>query len=221
MVTAVEIRRIVVGPYRVNTYLVSCTQTRKTAVIDPGDEGDLLISTIRDAGLDPVYILNTHGHADHVLANRELAEAFSIKTSVHEADDTFFARPEIRETSIRELGLSPAGPADIRLQDGDLIEIGNLQIKVLHTPGHTPGSCCFLVEGNLFTGDTLFVGDVGRTDLTGGSLDILLNSLREKILPLPATTIVWPGHDYGETQTSTLAWEMKENPYITDFILAE
>jgi hydroxyacylglutathione hydrolase len=217
----VAIRRIVVGPYRVNSYLVSCTRTRKTAIIDPGDEADLLIRTIRDADLDPVHVLNTHGHADHVLANRELAEAFSIKTSVHEADDSFFARPEIRETSAKELGLSAAAPADIRLQDEDLIEIGNLKMEVLHTPGHTPGSSCFLVEGNLFTGDTLFVGDIGRTDLTGGSLDILLNSLREKILPLPATTIVWPGHDYGETPTSTLAWEMKENPYITDFILAE
>ncbi len=97
--TEVEIRRIVVGPYRVNTYLVTCTKTRKTAIIDPGDEGELLIRTIRAEGLDPVHILNTHGHPDHLLANRELAETFSIKTSVHEADDSFFARPEIKETS--------------------------------------------------------------------------------------------------------------------------
>ena len=217
----VEIKRIVVGSYRVNAYLVTCSKTLETAIIDPGGEGELLIRTIRDEGLVPVHILNTHGHADHILANRELAEAFSIKTSVHEEDANFFARPEIMEKSAKELGLPVAGPVDIKLKDGELVTLGSLKMEVLHTPGHTPGSCCFLIEGNLFTGDTLFVGDVGRTDLVGGSLDILLNSIRKKIMPLPETTVIWPGHDYGETPTSTLAWEMRENPYITDFILAE
>ena len=108
---------------------------------------------------------------------------------------------------------------DIQLKDGDVIEVGTLKVNVIHTPGHTPGSVCYLVSGNLFTGDTLFVGAVGRTDLTGASLETLLNSLEKKLLPLPAETIVWPGHDYGETPTSTIGREMEENPYITDFIL--
>ena len=98
--------------------------------------------------------------------------------------------------------------------------MGHLRIEVIHTPGHSPGSVCYYVNGNLFTGDTLFVGDVGRTDLAGGSLDTLLDSLR-RIIDLPPETIVRPGHNYGETPTSTLSWEMEENPYITDFILAE
>ncbi len=92
-------------------------------------------------------------------------------------------------------------------------------MKVLHTPGHTPGCICLYADGNVFTGDTLFVGAVGRTDLPGGSLDILLDSLKKQLITLPPETIVWPGHDYGETPTSTIGREMQENPYITDFIL--
>jgi glyoxylase-like metal-dependent hydrolase (beta-lactamase superfamily II) len=107
----------------------------------------------------------------------------------------------------------------MRLHDGDVLQIGVVEIHVIHTPGHTPGSVCFLVEGNLFTGDTLFVGAVGRTDLIGASLDELLQSLEQKLLPLPGGTVVWPGHDYGDTPFSTLGREMEENPYVTDFIL--
>lgn len=217
----VQIKQTIVGSYRVNNYLVSCPSTGKTVIIDPGGEADKIISLIREGDLDPVAILNTHGHADHVLANRQLAAYFDIPVCMHGDDDKFFAKPEIREISEKELGLPAPGLADKRLQDGDIIEIGELKMTVIHTPGHSPGSVCFLVAGNLFTGDTLFVGDVGRTDLVGGSLDTLLNSLKTKIIVLPGETVVWPGHDYGETPTSTLAWEMEENPYITDFILAE
>jgi glyoxylase-like metal-dependent hydrolase (beta-lactamase superfamily II) len=108
---------------------------------------------------------------------------------------------------------------DIRLKDGDVLEVGKLKIEVLHTPGHTPGSVCYLVEGNLFSGDTLFVGAAGRTDLIGGSLDTLLESLEKRLIVLPGETVVWPGHNYGESPTSTIAREMQENVYITDFIL--
>jgi glyoxylase-like metal-dependent hydrolase (beta-lactamase superfamily II) len=98
--------------------------------------------------------------------------------------------------------------------------VGTLNIRVIHTPGHTPGSVCFFVNGNLFTGDTLFVGAVGRTDLTGGSLDTLLESLEKRLITLPGETVIWPGHDYGDAPTSTIAREMEENPYITDFLLS-
>jgi glyoxylase-like metal-dependent hydrolase (beta-lactamase superfamily II) len=107
----------------------------------------------------------------------------------------------------------------MELKDGDLLEVGTLVIKVIHTPGHSPGSVCFYVQGNLFTGDTLFVGAAGRTDFTGGSLDTLIESIREKILVLPKETVIRPGHDYGDTSTSTIGREMEDNPYITDFIL--
>lgn len=215
-----NIVRLVTGGFRVNTYLVSCRETGEGVVIDPGGEPDRILAAIQAAGLTIKYILNTHGHADHLLANQKLRMALNVPVCIHEADDAFFARPEIKEISAKELGLTVHGRADIRLRDGDLLTIGRLEIRVIHTPGHSPGSVCFLMAGNLFTGDTLFVGDVGRSDLTGGSFATLLQSIKERIIVLPPATVVHPGHDYGETPTSTLAWELRENPYITDFILA-
>jgi glyoxylase-like metal-dependent hydrolase (beta-lactamase superfamily II) len=215
-----NILRLVTGGYRVNTYLVSCRATGEGVVIDPGGEPDRILAAIQSAGLTIKYILNTHGHADHRLANILLQQALHVPVCMHEADDAFFARPEIHEISAKELGLSVQGGADIRLTDGDLLPVGRLEILVIHTPGHSPGSVCFLAAGNLFTGDTLFVGDVGRSDLTGGSFATLLKSIKDRIIVLPPQTIIHPGHDYGETPTSTLAWELRENPYITDFILA-
>jgi len=117
------------------------------------------------------------------------------------------------------LGGQGSPKPDVLLQDGNVIEIGQSSLEVLHPPGHTPGCICLYGDGNVFTGDTLFVGAVGRTDLPGGSLDVLLQSLESKLVVLPPETIVWPGHDYGETPTSTIGREMQENPYITDFLL--
>lgn len=213
------IKQIPVGAYKVNCYLVICPSTKKCVIIDPGGDSEKIKKAVVAEQAIPQLILNTHGHADHVLANNALKSFFGIPVCMHQEDDLFFARKEIREISEKELGLPAPDRVDMQLKDGQLLEVGGLRIQVLHTPGHTPGSVCFLVGKNLFTGDTLFVGDVGRTDLSGGSLDILLKSLA-KLIELPHETIVWPGHNYGETPTSTIAWEMKENPYITDFLLA-
>ena len=217
------IKQIPLGPYQVFTYLVACPQTKEAVIIDPAGEEDRIAALIKEQGVKVKFILNTHGHADHVLANEELKTMLSEKESVsicmHEADDRFFSDSAIRKQSEEELGLPPPGPADIKLKDGQVVEVGMLKIEVIHTPGHTPGSVCYLINGNLFTGDTLFVGAVGRTDLTGGSLDTLLESLEKRLIVLPGETVVWPGHDYGDTPTSTIAREMEENPYITDFLL--
>ncbi len=213
------IERIPCGDYQVNTYLVACAATRQGVIIDPAGEEDRLAAIVRKAGVEIKYILNTHGHADHVVANKGLGRLFSAPVGMHEADDDFFADKQVRMKTTAELGLDPPDPADIRFTDGEKIQVGDLSIEVLHTPGHTPGSCCYLVEGNLFTGDTLFVGAVGRTDLTGGSLGKLLSSIKNKIMPLPPETVVWPGHDYGDSPTSTVGREIEENPCITDFLL--
>ena len=216
-----DIMQIVTGSYQVNTYIVSCPETRECVIIDPGGDADKILKILQDSKLQAQFILNTHGHADHIVANVELKNLLHIPVAMHEEDILFFTQPGIGKISEKELGLTAPGVADIELKDKESISIGSLEIRVVHTPGHTPGSVCFLVGDNLFTGDTLFVGDVGRTDLTGGSLQTLLQSIKEKILVLPKETTVWPGHNYGETTSSTLAWEMEENPYITDFILAE
>ncbi len=219
MKSPIFIKRLPVGDYKVNCYLVACQETRRTAIIDPGGEPEMILDVIRREGLAPLYLLNTHAHGDHGLANRTLARALVIPLGLHVSDSEFFANPEHRVAHLQELGMSPTGPADLPLQDGQELPLGELTIKVIHTPGHSPGSVCFLISGHLFSGDTLFVGDVGRSDLTGGSFETLLASLREKILPLPDETVIHPGHDYGETPTSTLAWEKRENPYITDFLM--
>jgi glyoxylase-like metal-dependent hydrolase (beta-lactamase superfamily II) len=219
MADDILIHRLSVPPYDVQTYLVACTQTRRGAVIDPAGDEENLLKIIREEGIDVRYILNTHGHADHVVANRLLKQHLNAPVCMHEADDRFFADPRVREASEKELGLPPPQPADRLLKDGETLALGMLTIGVIHTPGHTPGSVCFMVDGNLFTGDTLFVGAVGRTDLTGGSFDTLLDSLSQKLIVLPPETVIWPGHDYGESPTSTIAREIRENPYITDFIL--
>ena len=213
------IRQIKVGAFQVFTYVVACPETRKAVVIDPAGEEERLLSLIREGAFLIEYILDTHGHADHVLANERLKKVLAVPTCMHELDIQFFSQKEVRDLTAKELGLQPPNPVDMPLRDGDLLKVGALEIKVIHTPGHTPGSVCYFTEGNLFTGDTLFVGAAGRTDLTGGSLETLIDSIENRILTLPRETILWPGHDYGDTPTSTLGREMEENPYITDFIL--
>ena len=213
------IKQIPVEPFQVLTYLVACPQWCDAVVIDPAGDEDKLLSLIETRRLNVKYILNTHGHADHVLGNPKLKNLLKIPVCMHEADDIFFNDPSVRKKSFHELGLPPPDPADVKLKDGDVLEVGTLKIEVIHTPGHTPGSVCYLVDENLFTGDTLFVGAAGRTDLIGGSLNTLIKSIEKRLIVLPKQTIVWPGHDYGENPSSTIGREMEENPYITDFIL--
>ena len=206
-------------PFQVLTYLVACPQICDAVIIDPAGDEDKLLALIETRSLRAKYILNTHGHADHVLGNPRLKNLLKIPVCMHEADDKFFNDPPVPEKSSHELGLPPPDPVDIKLKDGDVLEVGTLNIEVIHTPGHTPGSVCYLVGENLFTGDTLFVGAAGRTDLIGGSLNTLIKSIEKKLIVLPKRTIIWPGHDYGESPSSTIGREMEENPYITDFIL--
>ena len=207
------------GPFQVNTYILICPATGHCAIIDPAGEPQAIVEAIAKEKVRPRLILNTHGHPDHVLANASLKAAFGIPAGMHAADAGRYAdAPEIAELE-RETGLWVDTAADHLLADEQRIQLGAVWIRVLHTPGHTPGSCCFLAGTHLFTGDTLFVGDAGRTDLKGGSLEQLIDSIATKLLDLPDDTRIMPGHDYGERPTSTLGREKKENPYITDFIL--
>ncbi len=215
----VIVEQIPIGPFQVLSYLVGCPRTREAVIIDPAGEEDKLLALIEKQDVTVKYILNTHGHADHVLGNEKMKNVLSVPVCMHEADDLFFSDTSVRREASKELGLPPPDPVDIRLKDREIIEVGTLKIEVIHTPGHTPGSVCFLVNGNLFSGDTLFVGAAGRTDLVGGSLGTLLESLEKRLIVLPKETVVWPGHDYGESASSTIGREMEENPYITDFIL--
>ncbi len=193
-------------------YIVSCEKTGKAAIIDPGGDEEKILDACRKENLDVEYIIATHGHPDHVCGNGPIQEATGAKIIMHKDDAEFFARPEIKDY-FSMLGLAESPPADIIVEDGDTITIGEEKLEVLHTPGHTPGGICLYNAPDCFTGDTLFVGGVGRTDFQGGSMQELSRSIQEKLLTLPADTVVWPGHGYGGSK-STIGEEARSNPYF-------
>ena len=225
---AVTIIPLPLGPLRVNTYILGCGQTGDAAIIDPAGEPQKVIDAIEREAITPRLILVTHGHPDHILANAALKAVLAIPVYMHAADVGRYTGTPAAVDLEQETGLRVDATADRLLVDGGELQVGALSIRVLHTPGHTPGSCCFLTAGHLFTGDTLFIGDVGRTDGKGASLDQLIHSIATKLIDLPDDTRIWPGHDYHSDPTappskdagfSTLGQEKKDNPYITDFIL--
>lgn len=206
------IKQIIVGTMAVCCYIVSCGKTGKAAIVDPGGDEERILAEVKKAGLDVVAIIATHGHPDHVCGNRRIKEATGAEIVMHSADAAFFGQPEIQHY-FSMLGLEPSPPADRTVEDGDIIEIGEEKLRVLHTPGHTPGGICLLCGSDVITGDSLFVGGVGRTDFPGGSHQGLMDSIKSKLLTLPDETVVWPGHGYGGLR-STIGEERKTNPYF-------
>lgn len=212
-----KIEQIPIGFMQVFTYLVYDEETRDGILIDPGGNEKDLVERLHREGIKLKYIVNTHGHADHTCGNDQIKKATGASVVMHEIDDEYFQKPESQMVAM-SMGFSSVGPADVRVKDGDELTFGNIKMKFIHTPGHTRGGCCILIDGNLFTGDTLFVGAVGRTDFPGGSFRQLIQSLQKLIKSLPPETIVWPGHDYGDAPSSTLRHESETNPYITGYL---
>jgi len=204
------------GPMAVFSYIVGCEQEKECLIIDPAGSIDRILSRTEALGLTVTTVVNTHGHADHTSGNNALISRTGARLVAHEKDADRITAGLNKAMSL-VMGKRPSPGAHFHVKDGDFIKLGKTGLSVLHTPGHTPGGICLYGDGNLFTGDTLFVGAVGRTDMRGGSFETLLASLR-KLLELPPDTIVWPGHDYGDTPSSTLAHEKKTNPYMTDFL---
>lgn len=212
LVVFMNIQQVTVGSMEVFCYIVSCEKTKKAALIDAGGNEEMILAMLKKSGVDLQYIIATHGHPDHVCGNRKIKEATSAQIVMHSADAAFFSKNEAK-SYFSMLGLEASPPTDITVEDGEIIQVGELALKVLHTPGHTPGGMCLYCEGNLFTGDTLFVGGMGRTDFPGGSHQELMDSIHNKIMTLPADTTVWPGHGYGGSQ-STVGRENDSNPYL-------
>ena len=193
-------------------YIISCSETKMAAVVDPGGDVVRILDTVKKSGLQVEAIIATHAHPDHVCGNRELKEATGAPIIMHKEDAAFFGRPEI-QGYFSMLGMEASPPADRTVEDGDVIQIGKVELTVLHTPGHTPGGICLLHDLDVITGDTLFVGGVGRTDFPGGSHKQLFDSIQKKLLVLPDATRVWPGHGYGGSQ-STIGEEKRGNCYL-------
>jgi len=208
----VILKKLVVGPFAANCYIVGSELTKEGVIIDPGDEARHILKKVKDLQLDIKVIVLTHGHIDHVGGVKEVKEATGAEVAIHTDDAKSVSGQEGRLISMLVSGLSYPAPSspDRLLNGGDSIDIGDLNFLVLHTPGHTPGGICLLGNGVVFTGDTLFNYGVGRTDLPGGSHSQLMNSLHTKLMVLPDETIVYPGHG----PETTIGAERRGNPYL-------
>lgn len=182
------------------SYVLADEATKEAAVVDPSFNADAIMKIVRDQDLKAKYIINTHDHPDHTLGNEEIRSAFGAKIVAHQL------------SGIRK---------DVSVVDGDVIKLGKTVVKVIHTPGHSPDSICLLVDGKLLAGDTLFVGECGRTDLPGGNPESLYNSLFGKLMKLDDDVEVYPGHDYGPDPRSTIGRERKTNYVLEKRTLKE
>lgn len=203
------VRRLTVGALGTNCYLLAEEAGGAAAVIDPGAEADRILEQVEADALNVAYVIDTHGHSDHIGANGPIVEATGAKLVIHEADAEALADPVANISAF--VGIDASSPApDALVVDGDELELDGLRLRVLHTPGHTPGSIVLLAGEALFSGDTLFAGSVGRTDLPGGSPRRLAESLASKIVPLDDDIVVYPGHG----ESSTVGREKTVNPFL-------
>jgi len=205
-----KVTRIAGGPLPTNCYLLTDEKTGETAVIDPGFESQQLTRALSSVGLEKVNaILLTHGHFDHIMGVTGIKRLTHAKVYIESDDWHFTTDPALNLSGMMLPASIPTFTADVALNDGEIIELGSLSIRVLHTPGHTIGSCCYLVEDAIFTGDTLMKGTCGRTDFPTGSYAQMLESLK-KLKNLQGDYHIYPGHE----EESTLEYERKNNPYM-------
>ncbi len=202
---------VVVGPLAVNCLVLGCEKSREGIIVDAGGDASHIIAAAERHRLNITHVINTHGHFDHIGANRAVAEHFGAKLLIHEDDSPMLNRAAdvARAYGIRG---ENAPAADIFLTDGMEITFGECRLKVLHTPGHSPGGCClyFEAEKKIIVGDTLFADSIGRTDLPGGSHEKLLASVKSKLFTLPDDVVVYPGHG----PNTTIGHEKRHNPYF-------
>ena len=215
------VRTIVVGPLQCNCTILGCEETGEALVIDPGDEIERILEALRTENLACTGIFHTHAHIDHLGATAPLKEATGASILLHAEDQPLYEHvPD--QAALFGFPTPPTAPIDRYIQDGEVLGWGRIRGEVLHTPGHTPGGISLRIApqsnraggadepDRLFSGDTLFAGSVGRTDLWGGNWDQLLRSIRERLLTLPDETIVVPGHG----PPTTIGEERRRNPFL-------
>ena len=205
-----KIEQYCVGQVATNCYFIINNETKEMLIVDPGDSAQMLADRIRRENLEPKAVLLTHGHFDHAMAAEELAEMFGIKIYAHEAEKDTLKDPG-KNVSLM-IGLRDVYHADVFVKDEEILELAGMELKVLHTPGHTAGGCCYYLEKEkaLFSGDTLLCQSVGRTDFPGGSMSGIVRSIKDKLMVLPDEVKVYPGH----MDRTSIGAERAHNPYL-------
>ena len=208
----IKIQSMEVGPVQTNCYVVYNDSTKEAVLIDPGAEPKVILKYLADNKLNLKFILNTHGHPDHIGANQEIKNKYpDVPLCVHAEDSSLLTSKQALLTML--LGLKYGSPPPDRLlKEGEEIKITGLTLSVIHTPGHTPGGISLIGKEFIFTGDTLFYDSIGRSDLPGGDQETLIDSIRNKLFILDKNLTVYPGHGI----KTTIGRELSENPYLID-----
>ena len=205
-----EIICAVVGPLATNCYVLGCPETKQAVIVDPGGDPDLVMEIVRGKKLEPVQIICTHGHSDHIAAVSTLKAAFGVDFAIH-AEAREIVKSSVIEAPLWGMGTIEEPEIDVTLSHGDTIRFGAVEGVVRHTPGHSPGGISIVFDTFVLVGDTLFAGSIGRTDLPGGDFNTLLDSIRRELLTLPGETIVYCGHG----PHTRIDIERAQNPFIT------
>ncbi len=211
-----RIQTYTLGGVGTHCYFLINEDTKEALVADPADRADFISEKLESQGLKLKGILLTHGHGDHIMAVPALREKYGAPLLAHEAEAALLGDPR-KNLSTSLFGKSVSLTADRLLKDGEMVELAGLSLKTLFTPGHTPGGCCYYGEGDgiLLSGDTLFAGSIGRTDFPGGSMHTLVAAIKDRLMPLPDETKVYPGH----AEMTTIGDERKFNPYLAGNLL--
>lgn len=203
-----RIHPIVVSPFQTNCYVLGCEETKEAIVIDAGYDADQILDIIEKEGYTLKFLINTHAHLDHISAVFEIKEKVGAPLWMHQGDQPVLDMLIPMQTQFG-FGDHRVPKVDLYLEE-KTYAFGNIEFQVIHTPGHSPGGCCFLFEDVLFSGDTLFESSIGRTDLPGGSIDDLLASIKSKLLTLEENVIVYPGHG----SSTFIGAEIEGNPFL-------
>jgi hydroxyacylglutathione hydrolase len=203
------LKTLPVGPIMANCYILGCKNTREAAIIDPGDEADKILMSLAEEKLKVKYILNTHGHFDHVGANRRLKEVTGALIAIHPEDAPMLGMISQAAASFG-MASENSPPPDLMINDGDEISFGDITLKVIHTPGHSLGGVSFYTDGIVFVGDTLFAGSIGRTDFPGGDYNTLISSVKNKLFVLGDNVKAYTGHG----PVTTIGQEKRTNPFL-------